>query len=370
MTSACGHLILAAALLLALALPGQDQLGNRRRILELARNFELKPSEAAPAWAQRADPPLARLVWFSDLHLNQGYLPLAHEALVYINTLAPHAVLITGDNCAYAPADFRPELTSPYERYAAWFQHLLDRELRAPAVVLPGDNWPWDFHKVFGSRQFSFDVAGVHIICLGADRAARGVEGCAVFDEDTWTWLKRELAENPGKPTLVALHENPAPPTFLEAGLLADLLARHPQVLATLTGHLHLDAEFQVGHIRHLICPALGPSLGHGLKTIHIHPDAILLQTHERGEAGGAFHPVHIWQRIEIPPALRAGLAPVAPDYRPVKRSEVPARPLVEDPSLRNRAPELVAPTVAFLFAYGMNALRPTAPPPIPVEFP
>ena len=214
MTSACGHLILAAALLLALALPGQDQLGNRRRILELARNFELRPSESAPAWAQRADPPLARLVWFSDLHLNQSYLPLAHEALAYINTLAPHAVLITGDNCAYAPADFRPDLTSRHERYAAWFQQLLGRELQAPAVVLPGDNWPWEFHKTFGSRQFSFDVAGVRIVCLGADRAARGVEGCAVFDEGTWAWLEQELAGNPASPTLVALHENPAPPTL------------------------------------------------------------------------------------------------------------------------------------------------------------
>lgn len=370
MTSVFGHLIFAAALLPALALPGQDHLGGRRRMYELARNFELRPGKSAPEWALRADPPLARLVWFSDLHLNQDYLPLAHEALAYINTLAPHAVLITGDNCAYAPADFRPELSSRHERYAAWFRHLLDRELQAPAVVLPGDNWSWDFHRVFGSRQFSFDVAGVHIVCLGADRAARGLEGCAVFDEDTWTWLEQELAGNPAKPTLVALHENLAPPTFLDAGRLAALLARHPQVLATLTGHLHLDLDFQVGHIRHLVCPALGPSLSHGLKTIHIHPDAIILQTHERGGEDGPFHPVHIWQRIEIPPVLRAGLAPVATGYRPAKRSELPARPLVEAPELGNRAPELLAPVLEFLFRYGLNALRPSAPPPTPAEFP
>jgi hypothetical protein len=213
-------------------------------------------------------------------------------------------------------------------------------------------------------------VAGVHIVCLGADRAARGVEGCAVFDEDTWAWLEQELADNPASPTLVALHANPAPPTFLEAGRLADLLARHPQVLGTLTGHLHLDLDFQVGQIRHLVSPALGPSLSHGLKTIHIHPDAIILQTHERGGEEEAFHPVHIWQRIEIPPALRAGLAPAAADYRPVKRSEVPARPLVEDPGLRDRAPELLPPAMGFLFRYGLNALRPPAPRPIPAEFP
>jgi hypothetical protein len=364
------HVLLLVAALLAIALPAQDHLGGRRRILEVARNFELKPTEAAPEWAQRTDPPLARLVWISDLHLNQGYLPLAHESLNYINTLAPHAVLATGDNCAYAPADFRPELTGRYERCAAYFQHLLASELQAPAVVLPGDNWPWDYHKVFGPRQFTFDLAGVHIICLGVDRAARGVEGCSVFDESTWAWLEKELADNPGKPTLVAMHENPAPPTFLDAGRLANLLGRHPQVLGTLTGHLHLDVEFQVGHIRHVVCPALGPSLTHGLKTIHVYPDAIILQTHEQGEGGEAFHPVHIWQRIEIPAALRTGLSPAPDGYRPTRLSEVPARPLIEDPALRNRAPELLPPSMAFLFKFSMSNLHPSVVRPASAELP
>lgn len=368
MTSPRGHFILLAAVLSALSLRGHGHLGGRRWLHEIAQNYELRPTETAPDWARRKDAPLARMAWFSDLHLNEGYLELAHEALAYMNTLEPHVALVTGDNCAYAPPSFRPDIENRYERYAAFFQHLLARELRAPAVVLPGDNWPWDFHRVFGFRQFSFDLAGVHVICLGADRAARGVEGCAVFDENTWAWLERELEENPTKPTLVALHENPAPPTFLDAERLSALLARHPQVLATLTGHLHLDFDFQVGHIRHLVCPALGPSLRHGFKMLHIHEDAIILRTHERGDGG--YHPVHIWQRIEIPPALRAGLAPVAEDYRPTKLSEVPPRPLVEDPSLRDRTAELLAPVMRFLVQYGLDALRPATTQPVPAEVP
>ncbi len=347
-------------LLCLLCLPcafGGDELGARRQYLELARQFELKPTETPPDWAMRTDPPLAKLAWFTDLHLNAAYLPLAHRALAYINGLKPQAVLVTGDNCAYAPADFRPELTDRNVRRTAYFQHLLADELTAPAAVIPGDNWPWAYDKVFGPRQFSFDLAGVHVICLATDCAAKGIEGCAVFDETTWTWLKADLERNAAKPTLLTLHENLAPPTFLDAGPLASLLESQPQVLATLTGHLHLDVEFRVGHLQHIVCPALGPSLRHGLKMVSIYPDAILLQTHEQGETGETFHPVNICQRIEIPAAYRAGLAAEPMPYRLARQSETPTRPKVENPALRDRSPELFAPAMGFLLGQGVSSL-------------
>ena len=336
-----------------------DELGSRRPYLEAARQFEMRPLAARPDWATRPDPPLARMVWFTDLHLNKGYLPLAEQALAYMNALKPDAVLVTGDNCAYAPDGFRPELTDRNVRRWAFFQHLLDSTLQAPSAVLPGDNWPWGYDQVYGARQFSFDLAGVRFLCLAVDRAARGVEGCAVFDEKTWAWLARELEGTRDRPVIVAMHENCVPPTFLDAGRLLRLLQAHPQVLATFTGHLHLDLDFAEGNLRHLVCPALGPSLRHGLKHIAIHADAILLQTHEIDEASKEYGPVEIWQRIEIPARLRPALRPVERPFALVKRDGVPASPMVADPSLRNRSGELLAPAMRFVMSHGIQALRP-----------
>jgi len=334
-------------------------LGSRRRYLEAARQFELKPTATRPAWAKRTDKPLARVIWFTDLHLNRGNLSLADRAFAYMNQLQPDAILVTGDNCAYAPSDFQTPFKDKYTRRWAYFKHLLDSKLHAPTVVLPGDNWPWGYAKVYGSRQFSLDLAGIHIVCVATDRAARGIEGCATLNAETWTWLAKDLHENREKPTLVAMHENTAPPTFLEAGRLERLLQTHPQVLATLTGHLHLDVEFTVGNLRHIVCPALGPSLRHGLKEITVYQDAILLQTHEGGTEGEEFQPVEIWQQIAIPPALRKGLAPVKQPFTVRKQSSVPVHPMVEKPDLKERSAELLAPAMRFLMKHSMQALKP-----------
>ena len=350
----------ALAVLLALSLSSHTGgLGSRKRYLEAARRFELKPAATRPAWAKRTDQPLARVVWFTDLHLNRGYLPLADRAFAYMNGLRPDAILVTGDNCAYAPGDFQSPFKDKYTRRWAYFKHLLDRRLDAPTIVLPGDNWPWGYDKVYGSRQFSLDIAGVHIVCVATDQAARGIEGCAILNAETWAWLAKDLHENRDKPTLVAMHENTAPPTFLEAERLGKLLQSHPQVLATLTGHLHLDVDFPVANLRHIVCPALGPSLRHGLKEITIHQDAILLQTHEGGTEGKQFKPVEIWQRIPIPPALRKGLAPTKQPFTVLKRSSVPTHPMVEKPKLKERSAELLAPAMRFLMMHSMQALKP-----------
>jgi len=68
---------------------------------------------------------------------------------------------------------------------------------------------------------------------------------------------------------------------------------------------------------------------------------------------------VNIWQRIEIPSALRAGLTAAPTPYRLVKQSEVPARPMTEDPALRDRSSELLAPAMGFLLSRSMHALPP-----------
>jgi hypothetical protein len=350
-----------AAIFLLLVLAGAtaaDQLGGRRQYLELARQFELKPLAATPDWAQRDDKPLARLAWFTDLHLNADYQSLADQAFAYMNTLRPDAVLVTGDNCAYAPADFRPDVQGKYLRRWTYFKHLMDTRLDAPAAVLPGDNWPWDYEKVYGTRHFSFDLAGVHIIGLGTDRAARGVEGCAVFDDATWTWLSAELDAHPKQPTIVAMHENMAPPTFLDAKRLQTVLEQHPQVLATFTGHLHIDVEFMTGRLHHITCPALGPSLRHGFKEVMVYPDAIVLRTHELGE-DKEFHPVDIWQRIAIPEPYRSAVVPIDRPYRLVRQGERPPLAKVEDPALKQQYSSLLAPAMQFLMTQGMRVLLP-----------
>jgi hypothetical protein len=285
-------------------------------------------------------------------------------------------VLLTGDNNAYAApsADWRrPE--PPGVRQQRFLKAFLEEHLKPPDirdqpvggnsasilgrcgstasaaaqppyVLVTADNWTEGFDQVFGPHQSSFDCGGLHFLLLDPDRVhhGSGFEGLSVFDERTWEWLRRDLERNRDKPTIVALHEPLVPPTFLDAPRLRALLDRHPQVVAVLQGHLHVDLEFRRNGTAYLVAPAVGRTPAPALKLVQVDPAGLRVRTIRDSEAKGRFEMTSRSQEITIPETLRGRLHR-PPEARFVKAHYdcVPAHPIVDDPALAARAGELVA---------------------------
>ena len=168
---------------------------------------------------------------------------------------------------------------------------------------MKGDNDERDFEKVFGSSRWSFDCGGVHFIGLGLDFDAEGV-GIGYLDGSTYRWLSKDLKANRDEPTILFMHVNLVPPDFLDAARLGLTLSWRRSLVATITGHLHMDLEARVGQVTHIMAPAVGPHEGHGIKVYEVHEDHITVKTYEVVEGKYAF--TNKWQRIPFPRRLRA----------------------------------------------------------------
>jgi 3',5'-cyclic AMP phosphodiesterase CpdA len=171
------------------------------------------------------------------------------------------------------------------------------------------DIWGWDKEKSratgkepdFGKRwaiealglpdrYYSFARAGWHFIALDGVQPAGG-EGShsAYLDEEQFDWLRRELASVPGTTPILIWSHVPivsAMPLLnrhasrtgsltieeghlhSDAGAIVDLLARHPNVKACLSGHLHL-----VDHVE--------------IKGIHFHCNGAVSGAWWKGKNGG-----------------------------------------------------------------------------------
>jgi 3',5'-cyclic-AMP phosphodiesterase len=132
------------------------------------------------------------------------------------------------------------------------------RELIAPLDlnphVLPGN------HDLRGALREAFGLPGegddpashtvdlgpLRLVCL--DSTIPGAEAGAL-DDGRIEWLEATLAEARERPTVLAMHHPPlttAIPSFDAIGLapesraaLAEVLARHPQVVRVIAGHVH-----------------------------------------------------------------------------------------------------------------------------------
>jgi Icc protein len=154
----------------------------------------------------------------------------------------PDALLVSGDLTDNgAPEEYRRvrELLAPLglEPHVLPGNHDLRGPLREEFGV-PGE----------GEEPVSYavDLGPLRLVCL--DSTVPGAEGGSL-DGGRVEWLDATLAEVAAKPTVVALHHPPLRteiPTFERIGLapesrdaLADVLARHPQVLRIVAGHVH-----------------------------------------------------------------------------------------------------------------------------------
>jgi 3',5'-cyclic AMP phosphodiesterase CpdA len=189
------------------------------------------------------------LVQLSDLHIGgtengMDPIPRLEAVIVAVRSLPnrPDAVLVSGDlTDDGAAAGYRVA------------REMLGR-LETPLHVLPGN------HDDRGRLREAFDLPGVgeepinyatrvgDLRLVAFDSIVPGQDPGDLPPEQL-RWLDEELATEPEKPTLLALHHPPLAtgiPEWDEINLLApqrealaEVVDRHPQLLAITGGHLH-----------------------------------------------------------------------------------------------------------------------------------
>jgi 3',5'-cyclic-AMP phosphodiesterase len=198
--------------------------------------------------AMSVTPPFL-LLQISDTHLGASWegvdpeacLRLAVEAILALPD-RPGALLVSGDLTDNgAPAEYARvrELLAPL----GLEPHVLpgNHDRRGPlreAFGLPGAGEEPASHAV--------DLGPLRLVCL--DTTIPGSDGGAL-DGGRLEWLDATLDEAPEQPAVLAMHHPPLRtemPGFERIGLadegregLATVLARHPQVVRVVAGHVH-----------------------------------------------------------------------------------------------------------------------------------
>jgi 3',5'-cyclic AMP phosphodiesterase CpdA len=172
---------------------------------------------------------------------------------------APDALLLTGDL-----ADTRAD-----SEYA----HVLDalEGIDAPRYALPGNHDDRDgLRRHFGIPgdpgtpvQYAVELGAMRILMLDSTRP--GVDD-GELDAGRLAWLEDALSTDPHTPTLLAMHHPPLV-THLPAMdalalaaedrvALADVVARHPNVVLIVAGHVHRAISGELAGRRVLSAPS------------------------------------------------------------------------------------------------------------------
>jgi 3',5'-cyclic AMP phosphodiesterase CpdA len=189
------------------------------------------------------------LVQLSDIHIGgsedgKDPIPRFEAVIEAICSLpnAPDAVLVSGDLTDHGTA----------EEYEV-VRKMLGR-LDLPLYVLPGNHddrrrireafdLPGEGEEPI---RYSVNVGELRVVLLDSNVPGRDP---GAFDADRLGWLDAELSKEPERPTLLAVHHTPLTtgvPEWdainLEASdreALGSAVARHPQLLSIVGGHLH-----------------------------------------------------------------------------------------------------------------------------------
>jgi 3',5'-cyclic-AMP phosphodiesterase len=204
------------------------------------------------------------------------------------------AVMVTGDL-----TDFGTD-----EEYAHF--RALMAPLTMPVYPIPGNHDDRaGMRRAFGARlafqpdgPLSYVAEAGDLRLMMLDSSVRG-EKHGMLGDATLAWLDRELAAQPTRPTVVALHHPPFVTGIrhmdvqncFDAKSLAQVLARHPQVLLTVCGHVHRTVMTTFAGRPCVIgpCPAhavafdLDPA---GPPAFRMEPPAFLLHVWTAGDPG------------------------------------------------------------------------------------
>jgi 3',5'-cyclic AMP phosphodiesterase CpdA len=183
----------------------------------------------------------------SDLHLDgsERNADRAERVMAYVNDLPtpPDAVLVTGDIADHGlPVEYeqaRKILSSPHPVLTCPGNHDTRAAYREVLLGEGGSDAPINrVHRMAGA---------VFALC---DSTIPGQDDGLLADE-TLDWLDSVLTDTPhDAPTFICFHHPPVKlhSPFIDAirqrgeRRLAELIARHPQVIATLCGHAHTPA--------------------------------------------------------------------------------------------------------------------------------
>lgn len=183
----------------------------------------------------------------SDPHIGADWIApdpaaLLGAAVAALAQRRPDVVIVSGDLVEGARDEEYEQVRQALE------------PLEVPVHVLPGNHDDREcLHRHFGVPggdgrpvQYSDDHGPIRVVVL--DSTAPGHEH-GELDRDRLAWLDAELSAAPERPTLIAMHHPPlltgAPAIdaiALEEGGrrgLGEVLARHPQVLKVIAGHVH-----------------------------------------------------------------------------------------------------------------------------------
>jgi 3',5'-cyclic AMP phosphodiesterase CpdA len=199
----------------------------------------------------------------SDTHLDGGDRSFERAARVmdHVNAMPVDAVLVTGDIADHGePAEYeraRKVLASPHPVLMCPGNHDVRGPYREVLLDEPSTGGPINrVHKVAGAT---------FVMC---DSTVPG-EDHGFLDDETIGWLDRRLAEAPAEPAFVCFHH---PPVKLQIPYvdeirqfreerLAEVVARHPQVVAVLCGHAHTAAATTFAGRPLLVAPGVVSTL-------------------------------------------------------------------------------------------------------------
>ena len=332
-------------------------------LVKTARKFEIAPMDQ-PSWAKKPGKLLFRVAWISDMHIqNDASIKASKTAFNMIrDELKANFTLITGDNCDYYKdlPEKDSKLPIGVKRHL-WLKHFLEKELSRPYAIIPGDNWPWDFEKVFGPQNYSFDFGGFHFLLTATDAMAIERDITSIFYDDTKEWIIKDLELNADKPSFFVLHETLLPPCFPDATWGADTLSQHTNVLAALCGHLHLDLEIPQKTWTQFCAPSIGRSHRPAFKLLNFYLNQVIIESYELQKDTGKIIKAQKWQRIEIPrkfqsvikQRLKTGKQLIFENVR-----QKPARPKVADSSLLQRCKEVEDALGPFIINFGLSKFK------------
>jgi 3',5'-cyclic-AMP phosphodiesterase len=171
----------------------------------------------------------------------------------------PDAILISGDLADNAA-----------EAEYGVVRQLLAR-IDVPTYVLPGNHDDRDTMRgsfeLPGSDgepiQYAADLGPLRLVVLDSTRPG---EDPGELGRERLAWLEAQLATDPDRPTIVAMHHPPlvtGSSAWDEIGLpssdraaLAEIVARHPRVLRIVGGHLHQTIAAELGRRAVLAVPS------------------------------------------------------------------------------------------------------------------
>ena len=221
------------------------------------------------------------LVQLSDLHVGgsedgKDPLPRLEAVIESIRSLpnAPDAVLVSGDLTDHGTAEEYEVVRGMLGRlelplYVLSGNHD-DRGRMRAAFDLPGEGEE--------PVRYSVDVGELRLVLLDSNVPGRDP---GTYDDERLSWLDAELAAEPERPTLLAVHHTPLTTGIPEwdainldpsdRGALGAVVARHQQLRAIVGGHLHRVAASALSG-----CPVLSAPSAYLQVRPNFHRDEVL----------------------------------------------------------------------------------------------